>query len=199
MNNVNKKTSKSSSREAVLDAAEELFAVRSYKSVKLRHIADKLGIKQASIYYHFPSGKEDLYVEVMLRHLEHRRISFEKLISAAKPTLESCLFKVGIWLINQPPLHGGQIIMSDLPEISSDKAIQLEEAIYSCTFAPIESLFRKYRSHFKEQFQKDPGFIGGTFLCSLESLYIAKRYGSKTDEELVIDLIELILKGAFSN
>ncbi|MCJ8279115.1 MAG: TetR/AcrR family transcriptional regulator [Rivularia sp. ALOHA_DT_140] len=198
MTNINKKTNKISSREAVLNAAEELFTIRGYKTVKLKHIADNLGIKQASIYYHFPLGKEDLYIEVMLRHLEHRRIAFEKLISTAKPTLEDCLFNVGLWLIKQPPLNGGKIIINDLPELSSDKANQIEEAIYRCAFAPIESLFGDYKHQLKERFQSNPGFVGGSFLCSLESLYAVKHYGNKTDEELVSDLIELVLRGGYN-
>ncbi len=192
------KANPSSSKQAVLDAAELFFAVRGYTAVTLKHIADKLGIKQASLYYHFPLGKEDLYVEVMLRHLEHRRISLERLMSRAEPTLESCLLEVGVWLIQQPPLNGGRMIISDLPELSSEKAAQLEAAIYRCAFAPIEALFIHYRHQLKDRFQNDPGFIGGTFLSSLESLYTVRKYGSKTDQELVIDLIELLLRGAHS-
>ncbi len=195
---MNKKNNQNSSKEAVLDTAEQLFAARGYKGVTLKHLADKLGIKQASLYYHFPLGKEDLYVEVMLRHLENRRISLESLISKADPNLEDCLLKVGVWLINQPPLNGGRMIMSDLPELSLDKAAQLEEAMYRCAFAPIEALFIQYRHQLKQRFYSNLGFIGGTFLSSLESLYIFKKYGAKTDEELVRDLIELLLEGAFS-
>lgn len=196
---MNKKANQTSSKDAVLDAAEQLFVSRGYTTVTLNHVANKLGIKQASLYYHFPLGKEDLYVEVMLRHLEHRLISLERLISRAKPTLESCLLEVGVWLIQQPPLNAGRMIMSDLPELSSDKAAQLEEAIYRCAFAPIEALFIQYQHQLKDQFQSNLGFIGGTFLSSLESLYTFRKYGSKTDEELVNDLIELLLRGSVSN
>lgn len=195
---MSKKANQTSSRDAVLDGAEQLFAVRGYTAVTLKHIADQLGIKQASLYYHFPLGKEDLYVEVMLRHLEHRRISLERLMSKAQPTLTSCLLEIGVWLIQQPPINSGRMIMSDLPELSSDKAAQLEEAIYHCAFAPIETLFIQYRHQLKEEFQSDLGFIGGTFLSSLESLYTFRKYGSKTDEELVTDLVELLLRGALS-
>lgn len=196
---MNKKANQTSSKDAVLDAAEQLFVSRGYTTVTLSHVANKLGIKQASLYYHFPLGKEDLYVEVMLRHLEHRLISLERLISRAKPTLESCLLEVGVWLIQQPPLNGGRMIMSDLPELSSDKAAQLEEAMYRCAFAPIEALFIQYRHQLKDQFQSNLGFIGGTFLSALESLYTFRKYGSQTDEELVNDLIELLLRGSVSN
>jgi len=196
---VKKKSNSNSSRETVLDAAEQLFAARGYTAVTLKHIADQLGIKQASLYYHFPLGKEELYVEVMLRHLEHRRITLEQLISQAEPTLRGCLLKVGTWLIQQQPLHAGRMFVSDLPELSSDKAAQLEASIYRCAFAPLEGIFARYRQHLKPQFQADLGFVSGTFLCSLESLYSFKQYGSKTDEELVSDLIDLLLEGSISS
>ena len=181
-----------------MDTAEQLFAVRGYTSVTLKHLADKLGMKQASLYYHFPLGKEDLYVEVMLRHLDRRRSVLEHLINQAEPNLRNCLSEVGIWLIRQLPLHAGRMFVSDLPELSPDNAAKLEASIYRCVFAPIESIFIQYRHQLKTQFRKDLGFIGGTFLCSLESLYTFKQYGSKTDEELVGDLVDLLLEGSVS-
>lgn len=196
---MNKKASRNSSRETVLDAAEQLFAARGYTAVTLKHIADKLGIKQASLYYHFPQGKEDLYVEVMVRHLEHRRAVLESLISQAEPALEDCLLKVGIWLIQQLPLHPGRMFVSDLPELSPDKAAQLEAAVYCCIFAPIEGIFIQHRHKLKTQFQGNLGFIGGTFLCSLEALHTFKQYGSKTDQELVSDLVDLLLAGSVAD
>lgn len=193
---MNRKVDPNSSKEAVLDAAAELFAARGYTAVRLKQLADKLGIKQASLYYHFPLGKEDLYVEVMLRHLEHRRATLEQLISQAEPNLKDCLLKVGGWLIQQPPLHADRMLVSDLPELSADKAAQLEEAIYRCAFAPLEGIFVQYRDQIKSQFQADLGFIAGSFLCYLESLYTFRRYGSKTEPELVSDLVDLLFEGS---
>lgn len=60
-----------SPRENLLDTAEQLFTSRGYTAVTLKDIAKALGIKQASLYYHFPLGKEDLYVEVMLLDTHH--------------------------------------------------------------------------------------------------------------------------------
>jgi AcrR family transcriptional regulator len=193
---MNKKATQGSPREIVLDAAEQLFAARGYTSVTLKHIADKLGIKQASLYYHFPLGKEDLYVEVMLRHLEHRLISLKSLIASSEPALSTCLLEVGGWLIQQPPLNSERMISSDLPELSPDKAAQLAEAMNRCAFAPIQMLFVQYRHQLKDRFHSNLDLLAGTFLATLESLYTHRQYGSKTDEELVSDLIELLLGGA---
>lgn len=185
-----------SPRENLLDTAEQLFTSRGYTAVTLKDIAKALGIKQASLYYHFPLGKEDLYVEVMLRHLERRSIVLKRAIAQSNPDLESCLFAVGIWLIKQPPLNGGRMILTDLPQLSPEKAAQLESAMYKGAFAPIEELFARYRQDLQDSLQQDPGFIGGAFISAIESLYTFKRYGAKDDEELVADLITLLLKGA---
>jgi AcrR family transcriptional regulator len=193
---VTKKSHQNSSREAVLDAAEQLFVARGYLAVTLKDLAALLGIKQASLYYHFPLGKEDLYVEVMLRHLEYRRTALERLIAQAEPTLRGCLLKVGTWLIQQQPLHAGRMFVSDLPELASDKAAQLEASMYRCAFAPIEGIFVQHRHQLKPQFQDDLGFIGGSFLSSLEALYTFKQYSSKSDSDLVGDLVDLLLEGS---
>jgi hypothetical protein len=148
-------------------------------------------------YYHFPLGKEDLYVEVMLRHLEYRLTKLNGLIAGAEPTLSSCLLEVGQWLIQQPPLNSERIIMSDLPELSPDKAMQLSEAMGRCAFAPIQALFIEYKHQLKDRFHSNLDLLAGTFLATLESLYTHRQNGSKTDEELVSDLVELLLGGAF--
>ena len=53
-------------RTAILDLAEELLRSRSFNSFSYRDIAAKIGIRKASIHYHFP-GKEDLGVALIER------------------------------------------------------------------------------------------------------------------------------------
>ena len=68
-----KKTSKSRHPRrrsaAILDAAAEIFAARGFYGASTQDIADVLGIKQASLYYYFPS-KEVALEEVCLRGAE---------------------------------------------------------------------------------------------------------------------------------
>ncbi|NAS98699.1 TetR family transcriptional regulator [Pseudomonas syringae] len=42
-------------REAILAAAKSAAQQHGYSGINFRHIADEVGIKTASIYYHFPS------------------------------------------------------------------------------------------------------------------------------------------------
>jgi AcrR family transcriptional regulator len=51
-------------REEILDAAAELFAQRGYAATSTRLIADSVGIRQASLYYHFPN-KEQILAELL--------------------------------------------------------------------------------------------------------------------------------------
>jgi AcrR family transcriptional regulator len=53
-----------SAREEILDAAAELFAQRGYAATSTRLIAERVGIRQASLYYHFRT-KEQILAELL--------------------------------------------------------------------------------------------------------------------------------------
>lgn len=48
----------STAREEILDASAELFTTQGFASTSTHQIADAVGIRQASLYYHFPSKTE---------------------------------------------------------------------------------------------------------------------------------------------
>ena len=54
---------------AIMDAAAQVFAERGFHGASTQDIADVLGIRQASLYYYFPS-KEVALEEVCLRGVE---------------------------------------------------------------------------------------------------------------------------------
>lgn len=45
-------------RDEILDAAAELFTTRGFATTSTHQIAEAVGIRQASLYYHFPSKTE---------------------------------------------------------------------------------------------------------------------------------------------
>lgn len=45
-------------REEILDASSELFTTQGFATTSTHQIADAVGIRQASLYYHFPSKTE---------------------------------------------------------------------------------------------------------------------------------------------
>lgn len=60
---------KHSTRDRILDAAEELFARRGFDGVSVRRIMSKADADVSLAYYHFKS-KRDLFDQVMLRRAE---------------------------------------------------------------------------------------------------------------------------------
>ncbi|HVW40949.1 MAG TPA: TetR/AcrR family transcriptional regulator [Amycolatopsis sp.] len=53
-----------SPREQMLEAAAELFVRQGISATSTRAIAEKVGIRQASLYYHF-AGKDDILLELL--------------------------------------------------------------------------------------------------------------------------------------
>ncbi len=57
-------TSPLSGREQILDAAAALFVESGFAGASTRAIADRVGIRQQSLYYHF-AGKDEILVELL--------------------------------------------------------------------------------------------------------------------------------------
>ena len=78
-----------SSREAILAAAKRTAQAHGYSGLNFRDLADEVGIKAASIYYHFPS-KADLGAAVARRYWEDTAAGLESM-SAETPDPLRCL------------------------------------------------------------------------------------------------------------
>lgn len=59
----------SETAERLLDLAERRFRLEGYNAVSFRQLADEIGVKSASVHYHFPT-KEALGVAVVTRYRE---------------------------------------------------------------------------------------------------------------------------------
>ncbi len=78
-------------KEAILAAAKKTAQAHGYGGLNFRELAAEVGIKSASIYYHFPS-KADLAVAVARRYWEDSAAYLEAM-SAELPDPLHCLRK----------------------------------------------------------------------------------------------------------
>ena len=60
---------RTSKAEQILDAAEKMARIGGYHGFSFREIAKDVGIKAASVHYHFP-GKQDLGAAIAKRYTE---------------------------------------------------------------------------------------------------------------------------------
>jgi len=65
-------------RTRLLDVAEQLIQERGYHAVSYKDIGERLGIRNASIHYHFP-GKTDLGAALVRRYRERLEQTLESL------------------------------------------------------------------------------------------------------------------------
>src|SRR5271156_1558165 len=56
-------------REEILDEATQLFAERGYEGTSMADLAERVGLRKASLFHHFTS-KEVLYAAVLARLVE---------------------------------------------------------------------------------------------------------------------------------
>jgi TetR/AcrR family transcriptional repressor of nem operon len=76
----------SDSREKILAAARRVAQAHGYKGLNFRDLAEDVGIKAASIYYHFPA-KADLAAAVARRYWEDAAAALESLLAeSSEPT-----------------------------------------------------------------------------------------------------------------
>ncbi len=127
----------SDSRARVLDAAEKLFMERGYASVTMRDIANALGVKQAALYYHAPNGKEQLYREVVARHMTHQREGLENIAASVPPKLDAQLGAITDWLVEQAPVDLMRMVRSDAVQISETYAEELIQQVDQAMMQPI--------------------------------------------------------------
>lgn len=74
-------------RGRILDESAGLFLRRGYNATSLREIADAVGVKAGSLYYHFAS-KEDLLVEILERGMEVMHAAFDDAAASAASGLD---------------------------------------------------------------------------------------------------------------
>ena len=81
-----------SAREKIQAAAVQMFAEYGYHAATMRDIAKIAGMQAASIYYHYPAGKQALLVEIMESHMTQLNAGLERIIN--KPlTIQQRLYE----------------------------------------------------------------------------------------------------------
>lgn len=83
--------------QKIIDAAEQLFAENSYEGTTLREIALKVGIREPSLYAHFPN-KEAIYGAVIdralapflseIHHWNHAELTLREVVEIPRKMLD---------------------------------------------------------------------------------------------------------------
>jgi len=112
-----------SPRDQVLDAAGRLFVTRGFAATSTRQIADKVGIRQASLYYHF-AGKQEILAALLERTLRPTLDQVDRIRALtaedSSPTALYLLALVDIDTLATAPHNIG--LLACIPDVMSSEA-----------------------------------------------------------------------------
>jgi AcrR family transcriptional regulator len=182
-------------RRRLLDVAEALFMERGYSAVSLRDIADAFGIKQASLYYHFPGGKEELYVAVAQRAFARHHAGILEALEGEEE-IGAKLTAVANWFTTQPRMCLMGMMHADLPALHAEANEAVTAAAAQGLFQPIAHAFAGAQDR-SEVRPVSPFLLAGAFLALLDGATISQDLaGSGGREQVIHGLIDLLLHGA---
>jgi TetR/AcrR family transcriptional regulator len=139
-------------REALLGAAERVFARTGFNGATTAAIAEAAGVAKASLHYHFGS-KHELYHEVLARTLHDWLVPMDSLVADADPraALEGYIRAKMAMSAERPDasrvfanelLHGapvlGRLMRTELRETVKQKARVIEGWIAAGRMAPVD-------------------------------------------------------------
>lgn len=159
----------SEATQRVLDVAEQFFMEKGYAAVSLRDIADALGMRQASLYYHFPEGKEQLYVAVAERVFERHRAGMEDALGAVPPRLRDQLQAVADWFGTQASINFLGMMYADLPALGEANARRVSQSAFQAMFGPLHTIFAHAQAR-GETRPLNPDLMAGFYIALLDGI-----------------------------
>ncbi len=183
-------------RERVLDVAGRLFQEHGVARVTMRDIADAVGVRQASLYYHVPGGKAQLYREVFERMIEHHRAGIEAAVHGVGPALRPRLQAIAGWYGRQRPMNFMRMMTSDMPSLGEDEARSLAGPAHAALVAPVRDVFEAAATA-GETRAVDPDLMAGSFLALLDAVAYAEGmgYGDRDQVAMAHEMIDVLLEG----
>lgn len=189
----------SPAKERVLDEAERLFMQNGYRSVTLRDVADALGIRQASLYYHFPAGKEELFVAMAERVFQRHRTGIEAAVERAPGDLASRLMAVADWLGSQPPVNFLAMVHSDVSALDPERAHRVSTAAYDALFTPLRRIFDDAQAR-GETRPIHSDMVSGFFISLMDGISVSVGQQQRFKRrELAQEAVRLIMQGVARN
>lgn len=181
-------------RERVLTVAEMLFRQHGYNVVTMRDIAEEVGIRQASLHYHFPS-KEQLFITVIEQVFERHRNGLHRALNEAGSDLRTQLYAASSWFISQPPIHFLSLMHTDMPVLSKEQNQRLSLIAQQSIFEPISQAFIMAQEQGQIRYVK-PNILAGFFLSIMDGINYASTLPETSSKDVMASqMVSVLLDG----
>jgi TetR/AcrR family transcriptional regulator len=162
------------SSDAILDAAEELFAARGFDAVTIKQISQKAGVNVALIYYYHDS-KETLY-----RHIIERFVS--SLVGKASSRLEAArhpedairaVTQAQFEILSAKP-YLPRLIVRELVDYHATHAVGVLRDLGATVFQRLVSAIRDGQQSGVFRRDLDPRFAAFSTIAQLPYFFVAR-------------------------
>lgn len=141
---------KKTTREIILEIASELFMDKGFQATSTRMIAERAGITQPNLYYHFKT-KESIYISVLEILSAEVKKQLNRMVKEENKALEETLLSIIEYLKAKHPVNLF-IMRHDIShEMSKEKHLFLYNLWRQSYLQPLIDLFDGYvneDSHF---------------------------------------------------
>jgi AcrR family transcriptional regulator len=181
-----KKQNAKDTREEAIKAADALLHEYGYLGVSMDAVAEAVGIRKASLYHHFPEGKEELMLEIADRLVKHDGQGFQRAI-ASKKTARGRLEAIALFFFEQN-VQTDRILRDALRFMPKEHQEVMGKAFFGEMFTRIHRVFlegvatKEFRKHNTE-------FSSWAFLGLISELNALEPKHSQKFAKQVVDLL----------
>lgn len=179
----------------ILEAAEKLLLSQGYKQTSLNDIAIANKMKPASLYYHFPGGKEEIYIEVLRKRMSIYKQKIQEITTSGKD-LREIFLEFSNWYLDQPPMNMTLISELDMPQLTLRGRKEIMALVSESLFTPLKKFIIESQSQFKNI---DAMRIVGIYISLLNGMATATKQNYTTRDRLVADFTEIFLHGVIKS
>ncbi len=186
-------------RAGIMDVAEAHLARQGYMGVSLEAIAGEVGVSKPALYYHFPGGKEQLFVEIAHRSLARILSGLEGSMAGAESGAGK-LSAAARWLMEEGARGHPVNEMRDVARFSSgEHSGALAEGFRRSLYGPINAAIVSAvgAGEFRDG---DPEAMTWAFLGLVSGMLDVSGVpgvgSSRARMDLSEEMVEVFLKGA---
>lgn len=134
---------KENTRQTILKVSIDLFAKKGYANVSVRDIAKAVGIKPASLYYHF-ANKQSLYVSSIEESFSHKAKVFSEVLQLPLPAeerLKQYVYRLTELAVNDEPFR--RLMLRELLDGDEQRIRYLAEEVFQEQFSELGQLINE--------------------------------------------------------
>jgi len=148
--------------------AARAFLQRGYAAVSLRALASEMGIQAASLYYHCPGGKAELFQRALRHHFERYGKKLAQI--GARKTFPEDLYLMGAAMLQLGPVELRRIAQVDARHLKGEDAHALVQVIHDAVLSPFVEAIDRARTSSRVRANVDTELAASCVVALVDNL-----------------------------